>query len=315
MQDLRGGTLKAWLGYFYLSLAAAIWGGMYVVSRVVLNVIPAYVLLEYRFLLAFVVLGLVAALSQSLSIQMRHFALFALIGIVGYTLSIGLQFVGTHLSGAALGSLLTSASPALIALFAALWLRERLTWSTISGVVLASLGVGAVIGLPSAHSGTVTGNLALLGAAVSWAAYTVLSRVATKVYSSLTVAFYATFFGVLFTAPVAFWQASSLHYHNPNSLSIWIGVLYLGVISTALAFFLWNKGFESVPASRGSLFFFVQPVVGSALGAILLKESLTWSFFAGAALISAGVYLSLRSPAQAAPDLTRPANEVESGRA
>ncbi len=57
-----------------------------------------------------------------------------------------------------------------------------------------------------------------------------------------------------------------------------LGVLYLGVISTAGAFFLWNKGLELMDASIGSLFFFFQPIVGSLLGWLLLNETLNNNF-------------------------------------
>ena len=60
---------------------------------------------------------------------------------------------------------------------------------------------------------------------------------------------------------------------RPFPSAVWWGILYLGVVSTALAFYLWNKGFTLLDASTGSLFFFAQPVVGAVLGWLLLGES------------------------------------------
>jgi drug/metabolite transporter (DMT)-like permease len=73
---------------------------------------------------------------------------------------------------------------------------------------------------------------------------------------------------------------------------LWLGILYLGVVCTAVAFFLWNKGFEYLPAGTGGLFLLAQPLVGSVLGRALLGEQLGLAFFAGSALIVAGVVVA-----------------------
>jgi len=75
-----------------------------------------------------------------------------------------------------------------------------------------------------------------------------------------------------------------------------LGILYIGIGSTAIAFFLWNKSFELLDAATASLFFFAQPVVGTLLSAIFLGEKLGWSFFAGGALILLGALLGMLTP-------------------
>jgi drug/metabolite transporter (DMT)-like permease len=114
----------------------------------------------------------------------------------------------------------------------------------------------------------------------------------TVTYTSLTVTFWANVFGVIFTAPISIWEYWHHPFAVPQSPWIWIGIFYIGIISTALAFYLWNKGFEYIDAATGSLFFFVQPVVGSLLGAFILGEKLSWHFYLGALLIAGGIYLS-----------------------
>jgi drug/metabolite transporter (DMT)-like permease len=296
----RQAAWTRWQGPLALSLAAAIWGGMYVVSAAVLRVIPPWVLLEMRFVLGFLCLGALAHRFRAWRVERRDLPPLLLLGLVGYSGSIGLQFIGTALAGAAMGSLITASSPGLIALFAWPLLRERLTaWRALT-VALATVGVLVVIGrLGSTAAGqgasAFTGDLALAGAAITWALYTVLSRRQTRRYSSLTVTTWATLFGVLFTLPLAVWQWRADAVHVPASPALWLGVVYLGVVATAGAFFLWNKGFETVDAATGSLFLFFQPLVGGVLGVLLLGERLGWNFAFGAALIAASVYLAARS--------------------
>jgi drug/metabolite transporter (DMT)-like permease len=70
------------------------------------------------------------------------------------------------------------------------------------------------------------------------------------------------------------------------------GILFLGIISTAVAMFLWNYAFAELPAAVASLTFFAQPIVGSVLGAVLLGEKITPMFLFGGLLIGIGLIIS-----------------------
>ncbi|MFZ5827576.1 MAG: DMT family transporter [Bacillota bacterium] len=284
-------------GAIYLASAASIWGGMYVVSKYVLDYLPPLTLLVMRLVIAGVILGTAMLLSGQARVERRHAGLLVSLGLVGFTLSLGFQFWGTKLSSAHNGGLITSASPAFIVLFAVWLLRERLTAANLGALGLATLGVLAVVGPESGGGGggdtLWLGNLYLVGAAVTWALYTVLGKIASRHYSSLTVATYATFSGLLCTIPVAWWtewRTWSLPADLP--VLVWLGVAYVGVISTAVAFYLWVHGFALLDASTGSLFFFAQPLVAAVLGALLLGETLHWYFYVGAGLIFAGLTIS-----------------------
>jgi len=72
---------------------------------------------------------------------------------------------------------------------------------------------------------------------------------------------------------------------------VWGGILYLGIVSTAGAFYLWNKGLQMVDAATGGLYFFFQPLVGTLLGWFFLGEHVGVTFWIGALLIIGGVFL------------------------
>lgn len=280
-------------GALCLTLAAAIWGGVYVVSKVVLEVIPPFTLLILRFAIALVVLG-AFVVARKEYIAKKDYPLLMGIAFVGVTISIAAQFLGTKLSTAHMGALITSASPAFIAIFAVWLLKERMDWKQLTGILLATAGVLIVIGVPDKSDGqsSFAGNLILLVAAVSWGLYTVLSKKATLLYSSLSVTTYVALFGLIFTSPVMVWELSVTPVSWQFGWDIWAGVLYIGIISTAGAFYLWNKGFEMMQAGSGAGFFFIQPIVGAFLGWLLLHEHLGVGFFAGAVFIFLGVALS-----------------------
>src|SRR6185503_5622769 len=162
--------------------AASIWGGMYVVSKVVLEIIPPFALVTTRLLLGMLTLAIVLLMRGFPKIPRKQFLQVVGVGFVGYGVSLSLQFLGTKMSTAANGSLVTSATPAFVLIFAALLLRERITPLRLTALALATLGVIAVIDPRSAQLNPelFLGNLALIGAAITWALYSVLVRKTTQ---------------------------------------------------------------------------------------------------------------------------------------
>ncbi len=305
--------------------AAAIWGGMYVISDVVLDVIPPLTLLTIR-----VVMGLVVLLAmmrmQKLAFPPRPVFMRVLgVGVVGFGFSLAAQFIGTALSTAVNGALVTSASPAFILLFAALILREKLTPMHLLAVGLATLGVIVIVNPAEADFGsdTFVGNLFLAIAALTWGLYSVLVRrvsISTPpqtpprkqggasdspsllaergqggevALNTLVLTAIAFMGGLCLTIPA---MAIELTQTSIGTIDLGIiaGILYLGVISTAGAMWLWNRAFALVDASIASLFFFAQPLTGALLGAIFLDQPMTTGLWIGIGLIVGGVLLSLR---------------------
>lgn len=131
----------------------------------------------------------------------------------------------------------------------------------------------------------------MVAAALTWALYSVLIPKVTRDLNTLAVSFTAFLGGLLVAFPVGIWENSYQTWGN-ITLTVVAGVLYLGIISTALAAFLWNKAFELLDAGVASLTFFAQPVVGVILGVALLDENLSASLLIGSVLIGMGLWLA-----------------------
>ncbi len=278
--------------------AAAIWGGMYVVSKVVLDVIPPFTLITTRLLLGGAVLWLLLAFRGGLHVSPHQFWSVFGVGAIGYGISLGFQFIGTKLSTAANGSLVTSATPAFILLFAWLILKERITPRRLIALLISTLGVVAVIDPRTARiePGLFLGNLSLLAAALTWALYSVLIRVVTRQLDVLAVSLIAFLGGLPIVVSGGAIELSTSGI-GPISIGIIGGVLFLGIIATALAMALWNNSFAVLDASVASLTFFAQPVVGSLLGWLFLKEEITPLFLIGGFLIGLGLVVASRETA------------------
>lgn len=216
-----------------------------------------------------------------------------LVGFVGYGVSLGFQFVGTKLSTASNGALVTSATPAFILIFAPVLLSERTTTRRILSLIISTIGVIAVVDPRNAELSPTLfwGNMSLIGAALTWALYSVLVRKVAQSTDVITTTAIMLAGGL----PTGF-LLSALEIKTEGigviTLGIVGGILFLGIISTAIAMFLWNYAFAELPAALASLTFFAQPVVGSLLGWIFLKESITPLFLVGGILIAIGLIIS-----------------------
>lgn len=273
---------------------------MYVVSKVVLEVIPPFSLLTLRLLMGALALGLVIYFRarktrEPIVVTQQNFWTSFLVGVVGYGISLGFQFVGTKLSTASNGSLVTSATPAFVLLFAPFLLGEKPTTRRIIALVISTLGVLAVIDPRNAElsPSLFWGNMSLLAAALTWALYSVLVRKVSRSLDLLTSSTIMLLGGVPSSIAFSVWEINTQGI-GEITWGIIGGLLFLGIVSTAIAMFLWNYAFAELPAAVASLTFFAQPVVGTLLGWFFLSEQVTPLFIAGGVLIGIGILIASR---------------------
>ena len=269
---------------------------MYVVSKVVLEVIPPFALLTIRLVLGCLSLGAVIWFRKSrTSFTRKGFWQSFLVGVMGYGISLGFQFTGTKLSTASNGSLITSATPAFVLLFAFFLLREKITSRQIFALAVSTLGVLTVIDPRTAElsPSLFTGNILLFFAGLTWALYSTLVRKVARNSDLLISSAVMLLGGIPSSALLGFHEANSQGI-GVITLGITGGILYLGIISTAVAMFLWNYAFKELPASLASLTFFAQHVVGTLLGWLFLGEKITPLFLLGGVLIGIGILISTK---------------------
>ncbi|MFP9129353.1 DMT family transporter [Niallia sp. BSM11] len=283
------------LGSLYLILASSIWGGMYVVVKVVVAVIPPLELVWMRYMVAILALLLIGLLTkQKWRIEKRYILLIIAIGIIGNTISIVAQETGTMLSTAQMGAIITSSTPAFMVVFARLILKERLTIKKAISVCLATVGVVLIVGIGNMSVSNTLGGVSLVIAALTWALMSVLVKRVPSDYSQIVVTTYATLVALVLLTPFVLPRLSAINFSELTHPTIWGGLLYLGVISTAGGFLLWNRGLQMLNASSGGIYFFFQPVVGTLLGWLLLGERIGIMFWIGSFLILIGVLFVIR---------------------
>jgi drug/metabolite transporter (DMT)-like permease len=187
----------------------------------------------------------------------------------------------------------TSATPAFVLLFAPQILGERTTLRRILALVVSTLGVIAVIDPRTAELSPTLfwGNLSLLAAALTWALYSVLVRKVAQNADLLTSSMIMLAGGIPSSLLFGAWEVQTQGIGD-ITMGVIGGILFLGIISTAIAMFLWNYAFAELPAAVASLTFFAQPVVGTLLGWWFLAERITPLFILGGLMIGIGLVIS-----------------------
>ena len=264
-------------------LAAALWGGMYVVSRLTFDSIPPITLGLVRLLIGVAVLALV--LRRAPLLRDRRIA--GLGGLLAVTLM--LQFWGTALAGAAAGSLLTLLTPVFVAILAPLVLAEATRARQWAGIGLAL--TGAVIVSGGGTGASLIGDLLLVGASLTWGAYTVLGAPLVRRLGALEITTGASLWALPMMVPGTVIELASGR-HLAFTAAAALGALYLGVFATALAWWAWYRGVERLPAVTTAVFFLAQPVVGIALSIPIFHFPLTLGFVGGSVLVVAGMLLA-----------------------
>jgi drug/metabolite transporter (DMT)-like permease len=264
-------------------LAAALWGGMYVVSRLTFDSIPPITLGLVRVLIGVAVLGLV--LRRVPHLPDRRLAGLGIL-LAGTMM---LQFWGTDLAGAAAGSLLTLLTPVFVAVLAPWFLAETTGLRQWAGIAVAL--AGAVIVSGGSTGSSLLGDLLLVAASLTWAAFTVLGAPLVRRRGALEITTAACLWALPVMLPATAIELAA-GAHLALSAGGVLGALYLGVFATALAWWAWYRGVERLPAVTSSVFFLAQPVVGIALSIPLFHFPLTLAFAAGSLLVVVGMLLA-----------------------
>lgn len=284
------------IGSMLLCIAASIWGGMFVVVKNIVQIIPPFELVWCRYLIAIVALVAFSIVRRiKWHWDWKNGFLMILAGVIGDLISIVTQETGTWLSSAQTGAVITSSTPTFMVIFAWLILHEKITKTKLISLIMATFGVFIIVGSHFHGRNILLGIIMLIIAALTWALMSVINKLIDPQYSAIQVTTIAAIVAVICLTPfvMANWN-DTLGNINLASINVWGSLLYLGVISTAGAFVMWNRGLQLVNAASSGLFFLFQPVVGTLLGWLLLGEQLTWSFLLGSLLIAGSIWYSIR---------------------
>jgi drug/metabolite transporter (DMT)-like permease len=285
------------VAYVALALAALFWSGNFIVGRAVHGRVPPVGLAFWRWTIALLVLAVLAR--RSLAAQwrpiLRAWRVVIPLGILGVGNFNLFVYVGLQHTTATNGLLLQSACPALIVAIAFLTGAGRATPRQALGIAVSLAGVLAILtrGAPGAIAALsfTVGDLWVLAAVLSWAAYTLLLARRPAEVDPLALLTALVLVGVLWIAPFYAWEMARGARMTLDGTTA-LAVLYVAIFASVIAYRLWNEGVAHVGATRAGVFLHLMPAFGSVLAMALLDEAPRWFHVVGFALILAGVTLA-----------------------
>lgn len=215
----------------------------------------------------------------------------SLTGLVGNTT---VWYWGLGYTSPLNAGILGAAAPVVVALAAALWLRDRLTRRQLAGIVLTVAAVCLTLARGSlATLATLSfnrGDLIILSSQLAWVTYTLFTRATAVSLPPLTVQAGAHLVSVLVLVPLTL-AAGAWRSFADASWIAWGVVLYAAGPIT-LGHLWYYQGVRAVGAGRAAVFMNLVPFMVIALSWLLLGESVRWYHLAGATVVIAGVALA-----------------------
>ena len=292
-----------------LALAAALWGGLYVVSAAAFSSVPPATLTLLRLALGVGVLTLFGRLrGESTGWNLAPHRSTAIAAAVGAT-SMLLQFGGTSLTSGVEGAVVTMSTPVFVLLFGHAREGESIAPRNWLGIVVATLGV-AVLALRASgaleassvanalNMSRLLGVGMLIGAGATWALYSSLGRPIVAAIGARRAIALTTTFSLPLILPFAAVEFAmrGIDLHAATEPGTLAAIVYLGIGATAIGWSSWYRGYAAAPPRTAAGILFLQPLVAAVLGVGLLHEPLDAGLAAGALLLLGGVALITRGP-------------------
>ncbi len=279
-------------------LVILLWGSNFAIIKVSLKDLGPMPFTALRFSLAtFLLLALLRWREGSLALPKGQFLRMLWLGLIGNT---GYQILfinGLARTTSANGSLIISSTPIIVAVAGSLIGLERLNRYIIIGMSLTFSGIVLVMfnrGV-SVSSGTIVGDLLVLGSSFCWAIYVLGMRAVSHEISPLKATTYSLLTGMPGLALIGLPGILSTDWSRVGSTAIG-GVLYSSIFALIVCYLLHNRAVRLIGGVRTTIYGCAIPVVAALVAWPLLGERPTAIQAMGAALIISGVFVSGRKP-------------------
>jgi len=212
-------------------------------------------------------------------------------GVIVYHL--GLNYGELYVSPGS-ASLIIATIPIQILILAAIFLKEKITYLKLSGIMLALIGV-LIISIWGTKDAKleikyITAAIAILIAATSGAFYTIVGKKLLNRYSGLSLTVYAMLLGSIGLLPLTI-NSSLISQVSNLSLKGWFALIFLGIFSTIIGYVIWYIALEKKTASEISIYLYLIPVLSTIISFFLLNEEITYMFILGGFLVISGLII------------------------
>jgi len=283
----------------FVMIAGVLWGVTGIIVKTIYAVTPLgpISISLFRLIVALPFLaGLVTIRRYNLSMTRREAVIFAGFGFCSLTVFVTVYFASFAYTTVQHASALLYTAPAFVALLSWMILKEQMTRSKVTAVVLSVVGAFLIVGVLKGGrlfaSRTQIGDWLAIASGVAYSTWYIFGKVLGKNREPAVVCVVGMSFGALFLFFVA---VATGTLQLPNGTIAWELMLLLGTVPTALAYLFYLTGLKLIDATKASVFAIIEPVTAVILGALLLRETLSYDSLLGFVLIVSSIILISRS--------------------
>ncbi len=289
-----------WTAYACLAGGMALVGSYVGLSKLLVAVLPVFLLAWLRFGIAAVAMARwVRRPPDEAPLSAHDRRLVFLESFLGNFLFSVCMLFGVRLTTALAAGVIMAAIPAVVAVLSAIFLKERIGPRVAAGIACAVLGIG-LVSLDKAGGGhggsagaapSLLGNALLFGAVVCEASYVVIGKRLTGKLSAKRISSLVNLWGLALVTPLGLWQALSFDF-GAVAPSVWVLLVFYALAASVWTVWLWMTGLRHVPASRAGVFTVMLPVAAAAVGVVFLGERFSAAQAGAFALALVGLVLA-----------------------
>jgi drug/metabolite transporter (DMT)-like permease len=227
---------------------------------------------------------------HKIHIRREDYKRFMLLGIISIPMNQFFYLYGVKFSTAANGALLFASTPTFVLIASAIMGLEKITKKKFLGVAIAFIGVMIVVferGV-DLSSDFAVGNLFMLGSVFAWVIYTLAGKSLIIQYGALRTTAVVAFIGAILFFPFGILKSLSYDFTQMTLGDIG-GVIYLGLGTSIISYFLWYYALGKIDATKVAVFANGQPIVATILSILFLDYSITTTFVIGGCITLLGV--------------------------
>ncbi|HLN54525.1 MAG TPA: DMT family transporter [Bacteroidales bacterium] len=226
-------------------------------------------------------------------VERKDLFYIASIFIFGVVINQALFLAGLSLTSPINSSIIMSVNPGFAFLFAALILKEKITFLKGTGLAIGFAGVIILIlknGTPDVSSSTFLGDVFTLINTISWAFYTVVIKRMLEKYHPVTVMKWTFLFGMFINVPIGYREFAATNWAAITTTA-WLQIGFVVFFATFLGYLLLSFGLRRVSPTIVSTYTYLQPVIAAYVATLLGQDHIDAVMVVSACLIFAGVYV------------------------
>lgn len=291
--------LEVYLPYLAGIAISIIFGLSFLFTKQGLDDFSPMVLLSYRFGIAAIIIWLLT-LTGTIKVNFKGKSLkgIFILALFHPTVYFIMEAIGIKYTSSSEAGIMIALIPIVVMVLARIFLKERPSNIQKLFIMVSVLGVIFIIIMSGSLQlqGHFIGSIALMTAVLAGSVFSVLSRKLSENFSSIEITFVMIMFGAVFFNLIAVTKGivdGDLYnqYITPmTSLSGVAAVLYLGIISSIIAFFMQNYMLSKLQATNTSVFTNLTTIISIAAGTLIRHEAFYWYQLAGGILIILGVW-------------------------